>query len=138
MYPATSSAISRAQSLSPKISWIITTTGALSLTSGYTTQACSLRPLASVMVTYSPCRGLLSSAALAHACAEHDTQHQPIRATTPIANNFVNRIMPQSLRCNPTSLQYLNAFGVWTTPLPRDSPPDRPRWERDTARPCWP
>ncbi len=42
--PASSSAISRAQSLSPKISWIITTTGALSFTSGYTTHACRSRP----------------------------------------------------------------------------------------------
>ncbi len=40
---ASSSAISLAQSVNPKISWISTTTGALAFTSGYTTKACTVR-----------------------------------------------------------------------------------------------
>src|ERR1700679_2317481 len=62
------------------------------------------------MVTNSPWRGLLSSAARAHACAEQETAHDPIRVTIrAIQNSFITRIMSASLRCSRPSLQ---RFGV--------------------------
>src|SRR5579863_5800544 len=65
-YPiaAMSSAIDRAQSVSPKISWIISTTGALWLTSGYTTNAFTVR-LPYLIFTHSWCRGDLFNIAFA-------------------------------------------------------------------------
>src|SRR5579863_8195790 len=66
---AMSSAIERAQSLSPKISWMSSTTGALPLTSGYTTKASTVR-LSYFTFTHSWWRGDLSSLDLAQSWAE--------------------------------------------------------------------
>src|SRR5579862_9181428 len=58
----------RAQSLRPKISWIRTMTGAFWLTSGYTTNTCTVRP-SCVSFTHSWWRGDLLSIAFAQSCA---------------------------------------------------------------------
>ena len=59
----------RAQSLRPKISWITSTTGALSLRSGYTTQASNRSPLPASTTTHSPCRGDFARRSIAAASA---------------------------------------------------------------------
>jgi hypothetical protein len=54
---ASESPTARAQSPMPKMSWMTSTTGALSLRSGYTTKLLSAGPDGILMSTHSPWRG---------------------------------------------------------------------------------
>src|SRR5579871_1913804 len=89
MYPddATSSANSCTQSDIPKISWITSTTGRLSFTSGYTTNVSTDRP-SCFNVTHSPCRDDFASAAFAQSCAQAGPAATPIIVTA--ANVKIN------------------------------------------------
>src|SRR4051812_6884577 len=59
------SATERIHGERPKISWMTTTTGAFVLRSGYTTQARTLSPPSTGIMTYSPWRGEAASRAAA-------------------------------------------------------------------------
>src|SRR5579871_267676 len=93
MYPddATSSANSCTQSDIPKISWITSTTGRLSFTSGYTTNVSTDRP-SCFTVTHSPCLGDFASAAFAQSCAQAGPAANPAKITAITAVTTTLRI----------------------------------------------